>query len=130
MLEAGIDFAVIEKLLGHRLHGMGEGYIHNWQTRLRDAVTRLEAFVLEKFRQTETQEMSDVGSYGQLPNDGSRKCLISGAEGQNRTVDTSLFRADNKPYNSRTSNRSLMQNVTFQYAVLSKCYMHLGQLEC
>ena len=26
MLEAGIDYAVIEKLLGPRLHGMGEGY--------------------------------------------------------------------------------------------------------
>ena len=82
-----------EKLLRHRLHGMGEGEIHNWQTSLRDAVTRLKAYVLEKLRQTETQEPAGVGSYGQLPNDGSRKCLISGAEGQNRTVDTSLFRA-------------------------------------
>ena len=72
---------------------MGAGEIHNWQTSLRDAVTRLKAYVLEKFRQAETQEPAGVGSYGQLPNDGSRKCLISGAEGQNRTVDTSLFRA-------------------------------------
>jgi hypothetical protein len=65
-LEAGIDFAGIEKLLGHRLHGMGEGYIHNWQTRWRDAVTRLEAYVLEKLRQAEIQETAGVGSYGQL----------------------------------------------------------------
>jgi integrase len=65
-LEAGIDFAGIEKLLGHRLHGMGEGYIHNWQTRSRDAVTRLEAYVHEKFRQAEIQETAGVGSYGQL----------------------------------------------------------------
>jgi len=42
LLEADVDLGVIEKLLGHRLHGMGEGYIHNWEHRLRDAVTRLE----------------------------------------------------------------------------------------
>ena len=42
LLEAGIDNAVIEKLLGHRLHGMGEGYIHNWEHRLREAVRKLE----------------------------------------------------------------------------------------
>ena len=97
LLEAGVNFAVIEKLLGHRLHGMGEGYIHNWQTRLHDAVTRLEAVVLDKFRQAEAQGTSGVGSYGQLMGswkiDGLPKWLISGAEGQNRTVDTSLFRA-------------------------------------
>ena len=90
-------FRVIEKLLRHRLHGMGEGYIHNWEARLRDAVTRLEAFLLEKFRQVETLESDGVGSYGQLmgswKNDDSRKWLKHGAEGQNRTVDTSLFRA-------------------------------------
>lgn len=49
LLEAGVDFSVIEKLLGHRLQGMGEGYIHNWESRLRDAVTRLEASVLGRF---------------------------------------------------------------------------------
>jgi site-specific recombinase XerD len=42
LLEAGIDYAVIEKLLGHRLHGMGEGYIHNWEHRLREGVLKLE----------------------------------------------------------------------------------------
>ena len=62
LLEAGVDFVVIEKLLGHRLHGMGEGYIHNWEARLCDAVTRLEAFLLEKFRQVETPESDGVGS--------------------------------------------------------------------
>ncbi len=42
LLEGGMDNAVIEKLLGHRLHGMGEGYIHNWEHRLREAVRKLE----------------------------------------------------------------------------------------
>jgi hypothetical protein len=42
LLQAGIDYAVIEKLLGHRLHGMGEGSIHNWEHRLREAVLKLE----------------------------------------------------------------------------------------
>ncbi len=92
LLEAGADFAVIEKLLGHRLHGMGEGDLHNWQARLRDAAIRLEAFLLEKVLQAESQESASVDSYGQWENGASRRRLICGAEGQNRTVDTSLFR--------------------------------------
>ena len=41
LLEAGVDYIVIEKLLGHRLPGTGDVYIHDWDSRLRDAVTRL-----------------------------------------------------------------------------------------
>jgi integrase len=97
LLEAGVDFAVIEKLLGHRLHGMGDGYIHNWEHRLRDAVMRLEAVVIEKFRQAEAQEGADVGSYGQLTgswkNDETSKPAKHGAEGQNRAVAISLAKA-------------------------------------
>ena len=96
LLAAGIDYAVIEKLLGHRLHGMGEGYIHNWEHRLREAVLKLETILLQKLLQTEGEHEGTMGSNGQL---GScekfqlPKWLIYGAEGQNRTVDTSLFRA-------------------------------------
>ena len=42
--QAGIDYVVIEKLLGHRLPGMGELYLHDWDGCLRDAVTRPETF--------------------------------------------------------------------------------------
>ena len=96
LLAAGIDYAVIEKLLGHRLHGMGEGYIHNWEHRLREAVLKLETILLQKLLEMEKEHAATVGSNGQL---GSYekfefpKWLIYGAEGQNRTVDTSLFRA-------------------------------------
>ena len=30
LLEAGVDYIVIEKLLGHRLPGTGDLYIHDW----------------------------------------------------------------------------------------------------
>ncbi len=41
LLEASVDYAMIEKLLGHRLQGMGEGYIHNWEHRLREAFKKM-----------------------------------------------------------------------------------------
>jgi hypothetical protein len=51
----------------------------------------------QKLTEAEQASESAVGSYGQLmgswKNAESYKWLISGAEGQNRTVDTSLFRA-------------------------------------
>ena len=52
LLEAGV-FRRNPETLRHRLHGMGEGYIHNGEARLRDAVTRLEVFLLAKFRERE-----------------------------------------------------------------------------
>ncbi|MCC2643483.1 MAG: putative Phage integrase [Nitrospira sp.] len=66
LLEAGIDYAVIEKLLGHRLHGMGEGYIHNWEHRLREAVRNLEAIVARKLSGTAREIEQKVASRGQL----------------------------------------------------------------
>lgn len=48
--EAGVEYATIEKLLGHRLPGMGEMYIHDWKTKLRAAVTVLEEITIERFR--------------------------------------------------------------------------------
>jgi len=42
--QPGVDYVVIEKLLGHRLPGMGELYLHDWDGCLRDAVTRPETF--------------------------------------------------------------------------------------
>ena len=50
LLEAGVDYIVIEKLLGHRLPGTGDLYIHDWDSRLRDAVTRLAVLTEQKLR--------------------------------------------------------------------------------
>lgn len=54
--EAGIEYATIEKLLGHRLPGTGELYIHDWKTKLRTAVTTLETVVFERFRESALDE--------------------------------------------------------------------------
>jgi len=37
-MQAGVDYVVIEKLLGHRLPGTGDLYLHDWDGRFRDAV--------------------------------------------------------------------------------------------
>ncbi len=50
-MQAGVDYVVIEKLLGHRLPGTGDLYVHDWDGRLREAVTWLEAFTEDKLRQ-------------------------------------------------------------------------------
>jgi integrase-like protein len=50
-LEAGTDYIVIEKLLGHRLPGTGDLYIHDWDSRLRDAVNRLAILTEQKLRE-------------------------------------------------------------------------------
>ena len=42
---------MIEKLLGHRLPGTGDLYIHDWDSRLRDAVTRLAVLTEQKLRE-------------------------------------------------------------------------------
>ena len=39
-----MDYAVIQTLKGEPLPGSAKYYIHNWDGRLRDAVTRLESF--------------------------------------------------------------------------------------
>lgn len=54
--EAGIEYATIEKLLGHRLPGTGELYIHDWKTKLRMAVTTLETVAMERFREAASDE--------------------------------------------------------------------------
>ena len=56
LAEAGVDYAVTETLLGHRLPGMGERYIHNWKPSLRTAVTTLETVAMERFREAASDE--------------------------------------------------------------------------
>ncbi len=83
----GVDYEIRQALLGHRMPGMTARYSHGgpeWNQKLRAAVMLLEkayplSYSLSYERQVETV--------------GSGKLLKNGAEGQNRTVDTSLFRA-------------------------------------
>lgn len=56
LCEAGVEYATTEKLLGHRLPGMGEQYMHNWKPKLRTAVTALEQTVMERFREAANDE--------------------------------------------------------------------------
>ena len=44
LTQCGVDYAVIQTLKGEPLPGSAKYYIHNWNARLRDAVTRLETF--------------------------------------------------------------------------------------
>ena len=44
LTQCGVDYAVIQTLKGEPLPGSAKYYIHNWESRLRDAVRRLELF--------------------------------------------------------------------------------------
>jgi len=59
LCEAGVEYATTEKLLGHRLPGMGEQYMHNWKPKLRAAVTTLEAIAIERFREASHESGAD-----------------------------------------------------------------------
>ncbi len=77
---------MIQALKGEPLPGSAKYYIHNWDGRLRDVVTRLESFT----RAILNVEKSGTGAT--ILRRTISKCAVYGAEGQNRTVDTSLFR--------------------------------------
>jgi hypothetical protein len=44
LTQCGVDYAVIQTLKGGPLPGSAKYYIHNWDGRLRDAVSQLETF--------------------------------------------------------------------------------------
>ena len=48
LLEAGVDYAVVQRLAGHKIPGMTESYLHLWESRLREAVTILERVTIQK----------------------------------------------------------------------------------
>lgn len=93
LTQCDVDYAVIQTLKGEPLPGSAKYYIHNWNARLRDAITRLEAF---------TKTVLSGENDAQVPLGATFLCrtiskyVESGAEGQNRTVDTSLFRTRRK----------------------------------
>ena len=89
--KCGVDYAVIQTLKGEPLPGSAKYYIHNWNVRLRDAVKRLEVFTKTVVSAGKTLFRCHFRATI-LPRPTCKSAKY-GAEGQNRTVDTSLFRA-------------------------------------
>ena len=56
LLEAGVDYAVVQRLAGHKIPGMTESYLHLWESRLREAVTILERVTIEKLQAATNDE--------------------------------------------------------------------------
>ncbi|SPP66865.1 hypothetical protein NITLEN_90120 [Nitrospira lenta] len=87
MTQCHVGYGVVQALKGEPIPGSARLYIHNWDSRLRDEVMRLESF---------TQAVLSGEKVVEVPPSLWRTISTSaecGAEGQNRTVDTSLFRA-------------------------------------
>jgi len=57
LMQCGVDYAVIQTLKGEPLPGSAKYYIHNWDGRLRDAVTRLESFTEELLKGEKPSEV-------------------------------------------------------------------------
>ena len=57
LTQCGIDYAVIQTLKGEPLPGSAKYYIHNWDSRLRDAVMRLEVFTRAVLRGEKAAEV-------------------------------------------------------------------------
>ena len=66
LLEAGVDYAVVQRLAGHKLPGMTEGYLHLWESRLREAVKILERVTIQKLQAAMNEERCII----QLAKDG------------------------------------------------------------
>ncbi|HNK16120.1 MAG TPA: hypothetical protein PLZ20_16235, partial [Nitrospira sp.] len=63
--QAGVEYATVEKLLGHKLPGMGEQYIHDWKAKLRAAV--LQEMVVQRLNEASHDgRVRRLGSDGQL----------------------------------------------------------------
>jgi len=83
----GVDWEVRQFLLGHTMHGETATYSHGgkgWEAKVREAVKRLERY--------EVDARVDARVSIQSPRP-SQRVERYGAEAQNRTADTSLFRA-------------------------------------
>ena len=60
LTQCGVDYAVIQTLKGEPLPGSAKYYIHNWESRLRDAVVRLEAFTRSLLGGENLEKASEV----------------------------------------------------------------------
>ena len=58
LFEAGVDYAVVQKLAGHKVRGMTEQYLHLWDQRLRTAAITLEQVVMLKLTEAMHEERS------------------------------------------------------------------------
>ena len=67
LMQAGVDYVVIEKLLGHRLPGAGDLYLHHWDGRLRHAANRLETFTIRTFADETTDQLPLTATDCHLP---------------------------------------------------------------
>jgi integrase len=67
LMQAGVDYVVIEKLLGHRLPGTGELYLHDWDGRLREAVNRLESFTRAVLNEESASQVPLTASHCHFP---------------------------------------------------------------
>jgi integrase len=68
LIALGTDYVVVEKMLGHALPGTGELYMHEaaWAPRMREAVTKLEAYTRNLLANPETR--AAMASRGHCPN--------------------------------------------------------------
>jgi integrase len=66
LIEAGVDYPVVQRLAGHKIPGMTESYLHLWESSLREAVTVLERVTIEKLQAA----MQDERGVVQLSNEG------------------------------------------------------------
>ena len=60
LTQCGVDYAVIQTLKGEPLPGSAKYYIHNWDSRLRDAVMRLENFTRSFLAEENLQKPPEV----------------------------------------------------------------------
>ena len=77
LLEAGVDYAVVQRLAGHKLAGVTEGYLHLWESRLREAVTVLERVTIEKLHATMHDDRGVVQALKDGQQDGRRAVMGS-----------------------------------------------------
>ena len=65
LIQASVEYATVEKPLGHELSGMGEQYIHDWKAKLR--VTGLQEMVVQRLNEASHDgRVRQLGSDGQL----------------------------------------------------------------
>jgi integrase len=77
LLEAGVDYAVVQRLAGHRIPGITESYLHLWESRMREAVTVLERVTIEKLGVAMNDERGIIQASKTWQQDGRRAVMGS-----------------------------------------------------
>jgi integrase len=86
LLEAGVDYAVVQRLAGHKILGMTESYLHLWESRLREAVTILERVTIQKLQAAVNDErcIMPATKGGQL---GGRRAVVGSSWAVGRVME-------------------------------------------